>query len=383
MTMGSVGVDIGATGVRVVEVSGLDGQSLAQVKRAAVHPLSPGAVVAGKILDVNQVAFAVNSAFKKAGVSPYGAVVGITSTDATVARVAVSDKLKPNQWLAALRLKSKSISPKLTAEQAALGVHRLPEDIGEGEIPILVGATTREEVALINDACKKAKLTPRAIDLAAVATMRCMTRVPKGSNDVSTLVDIGATQITVATRQGANLRSVTTMERGSEEITRALMGTAKLKFDEAEIYKRQAHLGMSASNIARAQEEEDMEQFDEFYDEVVVEKEPDMVLIAEKALVNASESLVDDIAAAVELDSGKYPSTPTQGIVLCGGGALLQGIKERISEQTGVPVALGRPWATIKPGKHTSSVLTTGVDEATALVALSTAIGLAMWEGVK
>ena len=62
-----IGVDIGATGVRVAGVSGLDDTSVALVTKAGYAPLLPGAVHAGKINDVTQVGDAISVALKSAG----------------------------------------------------------------------------------------------------------------------------------------------------------------------------------------------------------------------------------------------------------------------------------------------------------------------------
>src|SRR5689334_10439890 len=98
-----VGVDLGATAVRVVEVNGLNKDSFAQVTRAAIVPLQPGAIVAGRIQDPTAVAWALSRALKDAKISPYGVVLGLASPNTAIAKVSMPGTLKPGEWASVLR----------------------------------------------------------------------------------------------------------------------------------------------------------------------------------------------------------------------------------------------------------------------------------------
>lgn len=100
---------------------------------------------------------------------------------------------------------------------------------------------------------------------------------------------------------------------------------------------------------------------------------------ADEALTTAAEALIDDIAAAIESDAAQH-DTATQGISLCGGTALLRGLKERLTQRVGVPVQIGRPWAVVDHTKRNEAVFVNGVEDPVTILGLTTAIGLALWK---
>lgn len=377
------GVDIAASGVRVAGVSGLDDRSVALVTRAGFAPLLPGAVHGGRIKDIPQVGNAIDMALKRAGAARYGIVVGLSSPEGAVSRVAMPGGLHPNEWAAVLRTSERDISPLLPVSESSLSIYPV-EDIPapEGKQMVMVGAVPHADVTAIVKACKYAKASPRTVDMSAAAILRCMTRTSPGNQDVATIVDIGATKTTVATRQGAHLRSVRTVVLGSDDITRAVMGELDCHYDEAERYKKTARVG-SARLFGSAIPGEDSAPLISEYGAVKMGASPNQSTaedLVSAAVTTAAAAIATEIANCIETDSARNPSNMTRGVVLCGGGALLLGMKELIAERVGVAVMLGRPWATLVPGRHTQQVLETGADEESVVLSMATAIGLALWK---
>lgn len=376
--MRRTGIDVGSTAVRLVEVSGLDGDALAKVTKVHVEPLPPGAFSAGRIKDRAQVAFALRNAIKAAKVSSYGVVLGLACPDTAIARITMPASLKPAEWAEVLRLQDRSLSPQLPIKESSLSFLALASDPG-GEDPaakqeILAAAALTSDVDEVLATARAAKVTPRVMDLSGSATVRCMARVAPGASDVATVVDIGATKVMVATRAGALLRSVRTLELGGEEITRSIMGATGESYEVAERRKLSVHVGTQDMSAAQA-----LEQVYGLLEDTRVSPTSAVGTdVAAVAATKAAEKLVDRIAQAVESDTARHPEAPTQGLVLCGGGALLQGLKELVQDSIGVPTVLGRPWAVLVPGKGTAAVLDSG-HEAETMLSLSTAIGLASW----
>lgn len=379
-----VGIDLGSTAVRVVEVAGLDADSLAQITRCAIVPLQPGAITSGRIQDVGAVAWAVDRALKDSGVSRYGAILGVSSTETALSRIALPAVLKPTEWDKALRTVDRPISPKLPLATSTVAVYPL-NDVDAGnptQRTLLASATTDDEIDKVTAIAKRAKVTPRAIDLSAAATVRALTRCLLRNEDVATLVDIGATKVTVATRQGLHLRSVRTFEGGGDRITRALMGALGCTYEQAE----EAKLTLRLSNEANAPD-------------LDLTSAPAATLYGSMptssttatgsdpvtdALTTAAGNLIEEIAAAVEADAAVNGS-PTQGLLLCGGTSLLRGLREQIVARVGAPAVVGRPWARVVPSRHTRQALIAdssglGAEDPIVLLSLATAVGLAIWK---
>lgn len=381
-TRRGVGVDIGATAVRVVEVSGLDADSVAQITRCAIVPLQPGSVHLGQIQDPSAVGWALSEAVKEAKIPTYGAVLGIAGPDTAVARVQLAAALNPNEWGQALRAADRSISPKLPLATSALSLYPVPspQDLTDPTSrTLLAAATTDAEVDTLLAVAKKSKITPRAVDLSAAAMVRALTRSVLGNEDVATLVDIGSSKVTVVTRQGLHVRSVRTFEGGGDRITRSVMGALGGGYDAAEEAKLSMRLP-SATGLAPT--ELTVPEVQSLYGSLPtpVERLTPGGDATKDALVTAATSLVEDIAAAVEADAAAHPYSPTQGILLCGGSSMLRGLKEQIVQRVGVPAVVGRPWARVIPSKYTQAALNDGVEDPVVLLSLATAVGLAIWK---
>lgn len=377
-----VGVDLGATAVRVVEVNGLNKDSFAQITRAAVVATPAGAIVSGRIKDPTAVAWALSRALDDAGISSYGVILGLSSPDTAISRVVMPGALRRDEWNHALRTGDKPISPKIPVGKSAMSLYELSENIGEdGTVAtrtLLAAAALEDEVRLVQHVCREAKVTPRAIDLAGAATMRSITRSVQGNEDVATLVDIGSSKITVATRQGLHLRSLRTIEGGGDRITKSIMGVTGGSYDQAEDLK----LSMRLAPTEQARRQAKAAQIANQYGSVEETKvhDHDETDVALESMTTSAEQLIDDIAAAIESDAANHPSAPTQGILLCGGTSLLRGLKDRLVQRVGVPGAVGRPWATVIPSKKTEHLLVDGTEDSVMLMSLATAVGLALWK---
>lgn len=377
-----VGIDIGSTAVRVVEVSGTDSEGMAQITKGAVATMPAGAMAGGRIKDAVAVAFAVRKAVKEAKVSPYGVIVGVSSPDAALATFAMPGAVSSGEWVEVLRLEEKRISPKIDMADSALSVNRIGSVTdGEGNLTnnILAAALQASEVDAVMEVCRLARITPRAIDHAGAAAFRGLLRIAPDDGSVNTLVDIGASKITVATRQGLHLRSVRTIEAGGDNITRNLMGATGNAFDSCEDSKRAMRIGMPATGKARSSLAAALEnRFGVTEESTVIEE--DRSDVAQESLTTSADNLIEEIAAAVEQDEAQHPGAPTQAIVLCGAGSLLQGLPERLQARLGRAAFIGRPWVKVIPGPRTAALTKSGLDDQYLVLSMVTAAGLALWK---
>lgn len=373
-----VGVDLGATAVRVAEVSGVNKKSFAMITKAAFEQMPAGAIVAGRIEDPAAVAWALSRVLKGAGISPYGIVLGLSSPETAIARVSMPSALRPDEWAGALRTLDKPVSPKIPIAKSSLSLYGLEHDGDETRI-LLAAAAHEDQVRALMQVCREAKVTPRAVDLSGAATFRCITRTVAGNEDVATLVDIGATKVTVATRAGVHLRSMRTLETGGDAITRAMKGAGDIGWDEAEEFKLTTRLpGASAASPADEKAAAVANMYGAIAETSVNAAAAGNPVL--EAMSNSADALIDQIAAAIEADAAHHPNAPTQGILLAGGGALMRGLKERLIQRVGSTAVLGRAWATVVPSRRTESLLVDGVEDAVMLASLATAVGLALWK---
>jgi type IV pilus assembly protein PilM len=372
-----VGVDIGSTMVRVVEVRGLDARGYAVVSRVGYAPMREGAIVGGRIRNAVAVSQALIRALKQAGVAPYGFVASYAAPEAAVGRMMLPSALKGDERIKALRTMDRQVSASLRLDDSTISLNEIRRfNTGDGVsmTAVVVAAAAREEVEQLKQVFKLAKCAPRALDLAGAANMRALVRTIPDGAEVHTVVDIGATKTSIATRQGPHLRSLRQIATGGGSFTRAIMGVTGDNRAEAEA--RQKIISLVDRPIAEAV------SLGVGYGSATIsaeEQELTKQTMLDEAVSRTADDLVEQIASSIENDASNYGNSFTQGVVLSGATAQIPGLRERLSQRLGVPVQLGRPWATLEKNRSNLLYLRDGQEDPKMMMDLTTAIGLALW----
>ena len=364
-----VGVDVGATAVRVACVAGVDSRGMAIITKIGIVPLPDGAIVGGRIRSPQDVSLTIVRALKEAGAKKYGFVLGIESSDVAISNILLPSSLKVEERSMAIKTMGKAISPTFSIEDSTISTHSRDrvERQGVTMTSVNVAAALSEEVELLKSICSLAGLAPRAIDLSAAGLLRAYTRSNPDNHEIGTVVDIGASRITVATRDGMYLRSVRTISGAGSEVTRAIMQATGEEFKKGEEIKLTTKLVRSSGSMSGQGY-----RMDESY-------EGDSITPAERALSNSVDLLVDSIALAIEADAAQHGNI-SQGIVLTGGTALLRGFKERLTSRVGIPTTIGRPWADIERSRRNALLFKDGNIHPILLMNIGLAAGLALWK---
>lgn len=369
-----VGVDLGASMVRVVEVAGVDSDGFAVISRVGLSPMPDGAIHGGRVRNPKEVSVALVKALRDAGVPRQGFVLGLTSPDAALTTMAFPASVRPEERETAIMALGRPISPTFTLEDSALATYLVGtggEDAdGTAMRTIGVAAVLNEDLDALRQVCDLARCSPRAVDLSGSALLRALMRVNPMAGEIGTVVDIGAGKVTVATRQGMLLRSLRTTVGGGADITRAIASALRVEFDEAEEEKMSMRLAQQSG--ARA-------SVTSIYGADDARSDGTSLSQADIALGSSVDMLVDTIAQSVETDAANHGSM-TQGVSLCGGTSLIRGLKDRLQLRLGLPVAIGRPWADLERSKRNAPYFVSGRPDPKLLLMLSTAVGLALWK---
>lgn len=371
-----VGVDIGSTSVRVVEVRGLDSRGYAVVSRVGYAPMREGAIIGGRIRNAVAVSQALIRALKQAGVAPYGFIAGYSAPEAAVGRMMLPSALKGEERIKALRTMDRQVSASLRLEDSVITlneIRRFTTADGVSMTAVVVAAAAREEIEQLRQVFKLAKCAPRALDLAGAANMRALVRTVPDGNEVHTIVDIGSTKTSIATRQGPHLRSLRQIATGGAALTRAIMTVTGDNRAEAEARQKIISLvDRPLSNPIGI-----VSGYGSSTDDDAVEQNKQTLL--DESVSRVADDLVEQIASSIENDASNYGNSFTQGVVLSGATAQVPGLRERLAQRLGVPVQLGRPWATLEKNRSNLLYLRDGQEDPKMMMELTTAIGLALW----
>lgn len=377
-----VGVDIGSTAIRVVEVRGIDAQGYAIVSRVGIARMRDGLVVSGRVRHPIAVADALRAALLKAGVPPYGFVAGFASPRVGLQRRQLPAVLEGDERIKALRTMGQKLvgSLQIEDENAVVAINEVRRfTTGDGTELAVVTVTSadRGDVDQLKKVFQLAQVQPRALDLVGAANVRALVRAPANGNEIHTVVDIGATKTSISTRQGLHLRSLHMTPIGSEAVLRAIMSSTNADREEA----TQRLQVLSLQGLRSSMEPETIGV--SVYGSAAPPSNGSATPIQtamDEAVNEVVDDLIEQVAIAVENDADLYNSSLTQGIVLIGRTSQIPGLRARLHDRIGVPVQLGRPWARLEKNRHTLPYLRDGKEDPTLMLELTTAVGLALWE---
>src|SRR6201995_1055240 len=230
---GLVGLDIGSSSVKAVELAGKPG-SLSLVN-LGFHGLPPDTVVDGQIMELNDVSGVIASVFGG----------GQFKTDRVAAGVSGSSVIVKN-----------IIVPQMTREELEESIdwhaeEHIPFEIsdvsldyqvvgsGAPSLHVLMAACKRDFVANLKQAIQLAGKQPAVIDVDAFALQNCYeVNYEPADNTVVALLNVGASTMNINILRG--VRSVFTRDVsvGGNQYTSLLQKELGLTYEQAEQVKR-------------------------------------------------------------------------------------------------------------------------------------------------
>lgn len=310
-----VGVDIGTTSVRAIEVSG-GSTARPRITRMAELPLPDDAVIRGEVKEPHTVAMVLRKLWGTGGFSSRSVALGIGSP-----RVLARDLSLPRMPLAQIRetlpfqVQDMLPMPVVDAVLDFYPVAEAPSEQGPVVHGILVAAA-KDTVMASADAARLAGLRPVAVDLNPFALSRVVSR----SNDVTgtvALVDIGSSTTSVLVTTNGVPEFVRLIGTGGFDITRAVATRIETDLQIAERAKRAVGLTDRAL--------------------------PDDHRPVLEAVYSATSELVTNIRNTIRFFDSTHPDRPVTRILLVGNGSRLEGLSRAMAEFTAVPVALVDP----------------------------------------
>src|SRR3712207_6525910 len=313
---GLVGLDIGSSSVKAVELSGKPG-SLSLVN-LGFEGLQPDTVVDGQIMELNDVSGVISGVFSRHQFK----------TDRVAAAVSGSSFIVKN-----------IIVPQMTREELEGSIdwhaeEHIPFEIsdvsldyqvvgsGADSLHVLMAACKRGFVANLKQAIQLAGKQPAVIDVDAFALQNCYeVNYQPAANLVVALLNVGASTMNINILRG--VRSVFTRDVsvGGNQYTSLLQKELGLTYEQAEQVKRG---GEAPSSV-----------------------QPDQI---EAALESVSDMLALEISKTFDFYRATADDSDgsVQKILISGGGSKLKGLPEFLSNRFEMPVERLDPFRQIK-----------------------------------
>jgi type IV pilus assembly protein PilM len=311
-----VGVDIGSSSVKAVELRGKIGDL--QLVSLGYESLEPDSVVDGQIMELNTVSNAISSIFNEHKIKTTKVAAGVNGHSVIVKNI---------------------VLPQMSSEelQESFAWHaeeHIPFDITDVTLDYHVTGSTDEALHVLLAACKRDKVAnlkqaiqlagkqPTVIEVDAFALQNCyeMNYDPQ-PNEVVALLNIGAGTTNINILNGS--RSVFTRDAtfGGNQYTSLLQKELGLTFEHAEQIKRGMPLpeAVEDRNIAP-----------------IVETVSDILALEIQKTMDFYRATVEDGGRAVEK------------ILISGGGSKLKGLVDFLSRRFEMPVEIFDPFRKIK-----------------------------------
>jgi type IV pilus assembly protein PilM len=311
-----VGVDIGSSSVKAVELQGKNGDF--QLVSLGYESLEPDSVVDGQIMELNSVSNAISNIFNEHKIKTNRVAAGVNGHS-----VIVKNIILPQMS-----------SAELQESFAWHAEEHIPFDIADVTLDYHVTGTTDDAIHVLMAACKRDKVAnlkqaiqlagkqPAIIDVDAFALQNCYElNYDPQPNEVVALLNIGASTTNINILNGN--RSVFTRDAsfGGNQYTSLLQKELGLTFEHAEQVKR----GMP---LPEPVEDRDIIP--------ILETVSDILALEIQKTMDFYRATVEDGGVAVEK------------ILVSGGGSKLAGLIDFLAKQFEMPVEIFDPFRKIK-----------------------------------
>lgn len=311
-----VGVDIGSSSVKAVELHGKNGDF--QLVSLGYEALEPDSVVDGQIMELNSVSNAISNIFNEHKIKTNRIAAGVNGHS-----VIVKNIILPQMS-----------SAELQESFAWHAEEHIPFDIADVTLDYHVTGTTDDAIHVLMAACKRDKVAnlrqaiqlagkqPAIIDVDAFALQNCYElNYDPQPNEVVALLNIGASTTNINILNGN--RSVFTRDAsfGGNQYTSLLQKELGVTFEHAEQVKR----GMP---LPEPVEDRDIVP--------ILETVSDILALEIQKTMDFYRATVEDGGVAVEK------------ILVSGGGSKLAGLIDFLAKQFEMPVEVFDPFRKIK-----------------------------------
>jgi type IV pilus assembly protein PilM len=311
-----VGVDIGSSSVKAVELQGKPGNL--QLVSLGYENLQSDSIVDGQIMELNDVSNVISNIFREHQIKTDRIAAGVSGHSVIVKNIVV---------------------PQMTADELEESIEwhaeeHIPFDISDvsmdyqvtGSSPdalhVLMAACKRDKIANVKQAIQLAGKQPAVIDVDAFALQNCYeVNYEPMSGQIVALLNIGASTMNINVLNGNRSVFTRDVSVGGSQYTALLQKELDLTFEQAEGVKRGLPLPEG--------------------------KEP-------RDLGPMLETVSDMLALEISKTMDFYRATAEDGeqtvqkILISGGGSKLAGLPEYLANRFEIPVEVLDPFRQIK-----------------------------------
>lgn len=341
-----LGVDIGSTAVKLVELGPGGGKAPGsfRLEAVALEPLAPGAVVDKKIADVAQVGERVAAALRRCRTKTRRAAVAVAGSAVITKVLALSAELSDAEMEAQIQLEADQYVP-YPLEEVNLDFDVLGPSAGStGMVDVLLAASRQENVDDRVAALELAGLSAEIVDIESNAVENACGILPAaGATSAAGLVavaDIGSATTTLHILHGGQNVYAREQSFGGQQLVEEVQRRTNTPLSEVP----------ALLNTAESPRE-----------------------LLGDALEPFQDALTRQLARALQFFYSTSSFNQVDELLLTGGVTALPGLDRMVGERLGIPVRLADPFAEMALAENLELAL---VEQGRG--AMLIAVGLAM-----
>lgn len=293
-----VGLDIGSSQVKVVELKGYP--KATTILKVGVAPLLPDAIVDGEVMDREVVIDTIKILFEKNDIQSKDVVTAVSGRGVIVKKIKM-DKMKESEVSEQIRWEAEQYVP-FDIDDVSLAFEIVRQDAGEGQMEVLLVAAKSEVVNSYVSLIKEIGLNPTALDISAFAIQNVYEyNYPVLGDKLIALVTIGA-----------EITNVSFIINNVNHFTRDIFAATNSCSQ-----KIQRELGLNRAQTEQLIRGEDVEGVD--------------TESVEKFFKEFAEEVAVGLDKVIPFLPGEKEKIDR--VVLCGGGALIGGLVDYLKER--------------------------------------------------
>jgi len=351
-------IDFGSRSIKVAKVHKIsDGYELDNYGIT----LSPeGAIANGEILNSIAVADALAELIKECGIRDNKAIIAITGQKVIVREI-IFPLMEDKELLSGVMWEAPKYVP-YDLDESIIDVEKVEEFVekdGNKMMKVLLVAAPKSTIQPYMDVLKKARIIPKIVDVVSSANIRAFENQlydkkeeEKEDSIIDIILSIGASNTILTLVEKSHLKFTRDILVGGNDITKALAKSLNISFNEAEKLKRETKIVLGTE----AEEENKNE--------------------SEKIIVKILNQVTKEVRKSLSYYKTQSQKVNYNKMILSGGCANIDNIKDLLSEQFEIPVIIGNPFEYLKIDERVFDIKRMNKLKDT----LGTVIGLAMRE---
>jgi len=310
----ALGLDIGSHAVKICELAQSDrGFGLLSLGSAT---LPSNAVEDGVLLEPDAVAGVVAGLVKHLKLKSRKVAISISGYSVIVKKINLA-VMSDAELESHIQAEAEQYIP-FDIDEVYLDYQDLKTNVGDDDrTNVMLVAAKKEVVDGYLGMLRTAGLKPVVVDVDAFALENAY-EANFGLDANVALVDIGASKMNINIISKGTSILARDVVMGSRALSEQIQGRFDVSFDEAE--------GLKLGKIKAGDRQGDLEEI----------------------IVNTCSQWVAEVKRALDFYYSNYPEDAIGSLVLSGGGAKLRGLGQFFSEETGVPVSMFNPFASLR-----------------------------------